>query len=132
MDGQPQRKANPRAREVVNKCGDVRKQVLTRAKSTLLVAAMLAVILTSCAAAQTRESTGEFVPDGAITAKVKGALLNDKVARGLDVHVKTFKGTVERSAFVGTNQDKQRAARVAHSVNGVSPVVNDLVAETTG
>ena len=93
----------------------------------LFMAAMLAAVLAGCAGSPTRESTGEFVDDSAITTKVKTALLDDKVTRGLAVHVQTFKGSVELSGFVKSGEDKQRAREVASSVKGVRSVVNSLV-----
>ena len=92
-----------------------------------IAAAMLVAVLAGCAGSHTRESTAEFVDDSVITTKVKTVLLNDKVTRGLEVHVGTFKGAVELSGFVDTGADKQRAEDVAGSVKGVKSVVNGLV-----
>jgi osmotically-inducible protein OsmY len=94
---------------------------------TLFAAAMVVATLAGCTGSPTRESTGEFVDDSAITAKVKTALLDDKLTRGLKVHVETFKGAVELSGFVTTVTDKQRAAEVAKAVMGVNSVANGLV-----
>ena len=93
----------------------------------LVAAAMVVATLAGCGGSPTRESTGEFVDDSVITAKVKTALLDDKVTRGLAVHVETFKGGVELSGFVKSDADKQRAEEVAASVKGVNSVANGLV-----
>jgi osmotically-inducible protein OsmY len=93
----------------------------------LFAAGLVVAALAGCAGSQTKESTGEFVDDSAITAKVKTALLDDKVTRALEVHVETFKGTVELSGFVTSVADKDRAAEVASSVKGVNLVNNGLV-----
>lgn len=96
----------------------------------LFMAAMLAAVLAGCVGSPTRESTGEFVDDSAITTKVKTALLDDKVTRGLAVHVQTFKGSVELSGFVKSGEDKKRAGEVASSVKGVKSVVNSLLVKS--
>jgi hyperosmotically inducible periplasmic protein len=96
----------------------------------LFTAAMLAAVLAGCAGTPTRESTGQFVDDSAITTKVKTALLDDKLTRGLAVHVETFKGSVDLSGFVNSSSDKKRAAEVASSVRGVKSVVNSLIIES--
>jgi osmotically-inducible protein OsmY len=97
----------------------------------LFAAAMVVATLSGCTGSPTRESTGELVDDSAITAKVKTALLDDKLTRGLKVHVETFKGAVELSGFVTTVTDKQRAAEVANAVKGVNSVDNGLVVRSS-
>ena len=42
---------------------------------TLIAAALCAAVLTGCAAAQSRETTGQYLGDTAITSKVKAELL---------------------------------------------------------
>jgi osmotically-inducible protein OsmY len=42
------------------------------------------------------------------------------------VQVETFKGTVQLSGFVGSERERQRAAELARSVEGVKEVRNDL------
>ena len=106
------------------------RTVITQSSSKFRLAfsaAILGLLLAGCVGSPARESTGEFVDDSAITAKVKTALLDDKFTRGLEVHVETFKGAVELSGFVTTESDKQKAAEVASSVNGVRSVANGVV-----
>ena len=80
-----------------------------------------------CAATPTRESTGEYVDDSTITAKVKAALIHDPVVKALDVKVETFKGAVQLSGFVNTEVEKTQAGNVAAGVSGVSSVKNSIV-----
>jgi len=84
-------------------------------------------ILAGCAATPSRESTGEYIDDTAITAKVKSALLADEEVSGTAVNVETFKGVVQLSGFVKSAAEKERAARIAASVKGVKAVRNDLI-----
>jgi osmotically-inducible protein OsmY len=93
---------------------------------TLLVVLVLAVFA-GCASSRTQESTGQYVDDSAITAKVKAAMLEDPGLKSLQVGVETFKGTVQLSGFVNSAEMRNRAATVASRVNGVKSVKNDLV-----
>jgi len=93
---------------------------------TLLMVLVLAVIA-GCASSRTQESTGQYVDDSAITTKVKAAMLEDPGLKSLQVGVETFKGTVQLSGFVNSQEMRNRAAQVASRVNGVKSVKNDLV-----
>jgi osmotically-inducible protein OsmY len=61
--------------------------------STILAALAMATTL-GCAATRTQESTGEYVDDSAITAKVKTAILEEKTLKSAEINVETFKGVV--------------------------------------
>jgi len=93
---------------------------------SLLVLLAIAVI-GGCAGSRTQESTGEYVDDSAITAKVKNAILGDASLKVLQINVETFKGVVQLSGFVNSPQIKSRAAEVASRVSGVKSVTNDLI-----
>jgi osmotically-inducible protein OsmY len=80
-----------------------------------------------CASTPTRESTGEYVDDSTITAKVKAALVKDPVVKALDVKVETFKGAVQLSGFVNSEAERTQAGNVAASVSGVTSVKNGIV-----
>ncbi len=91
-----------------------------------VVLAFFAALILGCGGTPTRESTGEYFDDAAITAKVKTALLADKQVSGLAVNVETFKGTVQLSGFASTEAERERAAQVASGVKGVKSVKNDV------
>ncbi|MFT3831049.1 MAG: BON domain-containing protein [Opitutaceae bacterium] len=80
-----------------------------------------------CTATATRESTGEYIDDTSITARVKLALVNDKRVRARDVEVETFRGTVQLSGFVDSAEQKASAGEIAAATAGVRRVQNDLV-----
>jgi osmotically-inducible protein OsmY len=80
-----------------------------------------------CASTQNRESTGEYVDDTAITAKVKTAIFNEDSLKTMQISVKTFKGEVQLSGFVNSASVVKRAGEVARGVNGVTSVKNDLL-----
>lgn len=100
------------------------KQMLDRRR--LLVAVLATVLLAACAATLKQESTGEYLDDTAITARVKTALLADKQVSGMAINVETFKGTVQLSGFANSTQEKEKATEVARSVSGVKSVKNDI------
>jgi osmotically-inducible protein OsmY len=93
--------------------------------SALLAAAAMTVAM-GCAATSTRESTGEYIDDTAITAKVKAAIFNDASLKSNDISVETFKGRVQLSGFVDTSANIAQAGTVAKGVGGVTSVKNDL------
>jgi hyperosmotically inducible protein len=97
----------------------------TLSLSALLVGGNV-VFFSGCASTATRESTGEYVDDSAITTKVKTAFVKDEVVKAREVAVETFKGTVQLSGFVNTPEEKARAERLAASVTGVRSVTNNI------
>jgi len=75
----------------------------------VLIILAITVAITSCAGSRTRESTGEYLDDTAITTKVKAKLLADSEVSGLAINVETFKGVVQLSGFVDNKAHAQRA-----------------------
>ena len=96
---------------------------LVRALLVLLVMTAIA----GCAGSRTQQSTGEYVDDSAITAKVKTAVLKDPSLKVFEIGVETFKGVVQLSGFVNSSETVNRATQVASSVGGVTSVKNDLI-----
>jgi len=87
----------------------------------------LGTLIVGCAATRTSSSTGEYVDDSAITAKVKSALLGDEKVKSFAVGVETLKGDVQLSGFVDTAVQKSAAGEDASAVNGVKHVTNNLI-----
>ncbi len=88
---------------------------------------LLFVALVACHATPTRESTGEYIDDSAITTKVKTALFSDKEISSSSVSVETFKGSVQLSGFVSNPEEVRHAGEVAAQVDGVKVVHNNLI-----
>ena len=99
--------------------------------SGILILAFV-VALAGCAATHTSESTGEFIDDSVVTANVKTALLQDKVAPGMSIQVETFKGRVQLSGFVNSEAEAKQAETVASRVKGVKSVINNITVKTDG
>lgn len=94
---------------------------LSAVLSGLLVASAL-----GCAATSTRESTGGYIDDAAITTKVKTAIFNEPSLTSMEISVETFKGVVQLSGFVSSANAISKAADVARRVDGVVSVKNDM------
>jgi len=92
-----------------------------------ILAAGLAISAAACAATPTQESSGGYVDDSTITAKVKTNLAQDPKVSASDVSVKTYKGVVDLSGFVDSQSQISEAKLVAGQVNGVKSVHNNLI-----
>lgn len=89
--------------------------------------AVLASLFTVLALpAYAAKTTGEHVDDGAITASIKAGLLDNKDTSSMSINVESYKGTVQLSGFVHSQQEKDAAGKVASDVSGVKKVVNSL------
>lgn len=99
---------------------------ISKRVATAIFTATVAFTVVGCSSTPTRESTGEYVDDAAITAKVKAAIFNEPTLKSTEINVETYKGDVQLSGFVAQPQDAQKAADVARGVKGVSSVKNDI------
>jgi hypothetical protein len=104
-----------RAKFVRNVAGgfmiEVNRQAQIRFSVRSLVVLLLAVVATltaACAATPTQESTGGYIDDSTITAKVKTNLAEDNKVSATDIHVKTYKGVVDLSGFVNSQSQISR------------------------
>lgn len=91
-----------------------------------LCLALLLTFALGCAATSTREGTGEYFDDSAITAKVKAAILAEPGLKFNEINVETFKGVVQLSGFVSSASQTGTAVEVARKVSGVKAVRNDM------
>lgn len=100
----------------------------------LILAASLAAVpmtmITGCAVTSGRESVGEYTDDKATTAKIKTALARDPMVKAHQVNVTTFRGTVQLSGFVDSQEQKDRATEIIRNMEGVTELHNDLVVAT--
>ena len=92
-----------------------------------LLVLMLIVGFTACASTSKQSSVGEYVDDSVITTKVKSLLAADDFLKSFNVGVETYKGTVQLSGFVGTQEAIDKAVQIAGSVKGVGSVKNSLI-----
>jgi osmotically-inducible protein OsmY len=94
---------------------------------SVLICIALVVTFASCASTRTQESSGEYIDDSVITTKVKSALANDDFLKSFKISVETYKGTVQLSGFVNSQQAVDKASQIARSVKGVTSVKNNLI-----
>ena len=82
--------------------------------------------LAGCASQPNSRSTGRYIDDAAITAKVKRALVGSPDVSALDVDVTTYRGVVQLSGFVDNASQVQKAEQLARGIDGVKDVRNDV------
>ncbi len=92
-----------------------------------LFASLLILTMVACAPTATREGTGEYIDDAVITTKVKAALAADPTVKATEVNVETFRGTVQLSGFVSSQEAVRKAVELARAVAGVRGVKNNMV-----
>jgi osmotically-inducible protein OsmY len=81
----------------------------------------------ACASTSKHESAGQYVDDSVITSKVKTQLATDDFLKSFQISVKTYKGVVQLSGIVNSQQAVDKAGQIARNVNGVKSVKNNLV-----
>jgi osmotically-inducible protein OsmY len=91
-----------------------------------LLLIMLIVGFVACASTSKQEGTGEYVDDSVITTKVKSQLAGDDFLKSFEITVETYKGIVQLSGFVDSQNAVDRAGEIARGVNGVKSVKNNL------
>lgn len=95
-------------------------------RSFAILAAALMVAALGCAATEKRQSTGAYLDDSAITAKVKTAIFNEPTLKVNDIKVDTDSNVVLLRGVVDTRADMIKAGELARAVPGVASVRNDL------
>lgn len=97
--------------------------------SAIFLAVMLATTL-GCASTPKQESTGEYMDDSVITTKVKAAVFKEESLKSAEINVETYKGAVQLSGFVNSQEDINKAVEIARGVKGVTSVKNDMRLKT--
>ncbi len=98
----------------------------SRVRIAAIAVSVALALLAGCAATPTQESTGQYVDDSAITAKVKAAIFNDPTLKSDEIKVETFKGQVQLSGFVRSWDNIAQAVALARGIGGVNAVRNDM------
>lgn len=95
--------------------------------SVAVLAMLGAVQLAGCASAPGQRATGQVIDDSALTARVKTEIAQDaSLGTAANVNVNTYRGVVQLSGFVESEEAKRRAESIATGVQGVQSVKNDL------
>jgi hyperosmotically inducible protein len=93
---------------------------------SILLMAFALLIALGCASTATRESTGEFVDDSAITTKVKTAIFRETTLKSSEINVTTYKGEVQLSGFVSSAASIDKAVAIAQGIAGVHNIKNNM------
>jgi osmotically-inducible protein OsmY len=88
---------------------------------------MLFATLVACASTPKQESAGEYVDDSVITTKVKSLIAADDFLKSFQIGVETYKGIVQLSGFVNSQQAVDKAVEITKSIKGVNSVKNNLI-----
>ena len=102
------------------------KKLMGRLALVICLGMGVATFSSGCAGDRTQRSTGTYLDDKSVEAKVKSELLADPDVKGLAVNVEVNRGRVQLSGFVDSLAQKNRAAELARNVEGVQYVKNDL------
>jgi osmotically-inducible protein OsmY len=100
------------------------RSLLRRTAAAALFA--VSATLVACASGPRTEGTAEYVDDTVITTRVKSAVFAEPTLKSAEINVETFKGRVQLSGFVASQNDINRAVVVARAVPGVTSVTNDM------
>ena len=101
-------------------------------KLFVVAVSAFALIAAGCAHRDNRDSganrsAGVVVDDAGLTAKVKTAIAKDVGAgTAANVNVNTYRGTVQLSGFVDSQEKKDQAGAAARGVSGVQMVENSI------
>jgi len=92
----------------------------------LLMITPIVATTIGCSSSPKQERVGEYIDDSTITTEVKAKLMDQLHLDATEVHVRTYRGVVELSGFVKSQDDITKAAKIARDIKGVSSVENDM------
>src|SRR6185503_9959823 len=78
--------------------------------------ALMAVI--GCSSTRYERSMGEYVDDQTLNRRVSHALNGQPVYKYADVHVHSYRGSVQLSGFVASEAQRDAATEIAQRVRG--------------
>jgi len=96
---------------------------------TMTAWVLTTVLMASCAATDTRRSTGEYVDDTTLLTRTKAALINSADTDGMAIDVEVYRGTVQLNGTAKSHEKREAATRVVEGVSGVRAVENNLRVE---
>ena len=91
------------------------------------VTAIALLTITGCAVTRGQESVGAYIDDRAITAAVKGRMVDNPNVDAASISVETMKGTVMLSGFAKNAAERSVAESLAWKTSGVKAVKNEIV-----
>src|SRR5262249_9529914 len=108
-----------------------KRNTMQNLKQLILAGGLTAILaLTGCKTSTSQSGSqrmaGQKLDDNRITENVKNDLSREPVYKFNDVNVMTYKGVVQLSGFVQSDQQRQRAGQIAMREQGVAQVVNNI------
>jgi hyperosmotically inducible protein len=88
----------------------------------IVALAAAAVLASGCNVIRGNETTSDYADDAALTARVKGALLDDEVVKGTHFNVDVYQGKVTISGLANDATEARRAEQIARQTPGVKSV----------
>ena len=99
---------------------------MNRSFAKIAMVAIAAASLAACTATRTQKTAGEQIDDSVITGKVKTVLIADPDVKALRIDVDTKDGVVTLTGTADSAAHADKAATVAHNVEGVKSVDSQL------
>jgi len=96
---------------------------------TMTTWVLATVLMASCAATDTRRSTGEYVDDTTLLTRTKAALINSADTDGMAIDVEVYRGTVQLNGTAKSHEKREAATQVVEGLSGVRAVENNLRVE---
>jgi hyperosmotically inducible protein len=94
--------------------------------ATLLLMGTLLGPVAAYADDTSTDTTGQYIDDATITAKVKAAFADDNWVKGREISVRTDHGVVDLTGTVNSKDESDRATDLATKVKSVKAVHNNL------
>ena len=94
----------------------------------IVFAALLA--LAACASTNTRESTGGSFDDSLLKNRVRTALISERGVTSSQIHIETFRGVVQLSGFVDSQDMVDKAVNATRHVSGVKAVEDRMTVKS--
>lgn len=99
---------------------------LSKTISGILAISMLSVFA-GCSSTAKSESVGQYVDSSVLTTKVKAAIFNEPTLKSSEINVETYKGEVQLSGFVTSQEQVMKAVEIARGIQGVTGVKNNMI-----
>jgi hyperosmotically inducible protein len=96
-------------------------------KRMLVALALALAIMTTATVSNAQRSTGETVDDTTIAVTVKAALADSDDVSAADVNVEVYKGAVQISGYVPSDEARSAALKIAGDTDGVNDVHDAMV-----
>ncbi len=93
----------------------------------ITTACIVSVNFTACNSDNNQSKLEQYPDDYSITKKIYKALLKNNVTHKNEIKVETHKGVVQLTGFANSNNEIQRAVKLASETEGVRSVRNNIV-----